>query len=332
MKYAKFFFTLLLSMSVCLAGAADLSDAKWYTIKVGNGGYLSTGAEYMNAGYLTLSNTTKDMSDNGLWTYVGNDTEGYSFYNKAKGGSYVLGMTGTEAQGRAQMVTEGNTANVTKFDMGQNGTGFWIKDHGTDHKYWNKRGDFLAYWDSSAGSSDTGSRFIMEIGGVATEFCVGKKGSRPADIHDFSLWYDMPATATGVSDTWMEYALPMGNGQIGATIRGGVMTDDIQFNEKTLWSGYATNGSAVGQGYFQNLGSILVKDKSGTFSAASSDNKPIENYNRYLDIIDGVAGVNFQSDNIPSALLCLCYRPCLCGALRGRRYRADGTGHLLCPG
>lgn len=315
MKYAKFFFTLLLSMSVCLAGAADLSDAKWYTIKVGNGGYLSTGAEYMNAGYLTLSNTTKDMSDNGLWTYVGNDTEGYSFYNKAKGGSYVLGMTGTEAQGRAQMVTEGNTANVTKFDMGQNGTGFWIKDHGTDHKYWNKRGDFLAYWDSSAGSSDTGSRFIMEIGGVATEFCVGKKGSRPADIHDFSLWYDMPATATGVSDTWMEYALPMGNGQIGATIRGGVMTDDIQFNEKTLWSGYATNGSAVGQGYFQNLGSILVKDKSGTFSAASSDNKPIENYNRYLDIIDGVAGVNFQSPDHQTTFR--------------RRYFASATDHVF---
>ena len=444
MKYAKFFFTLLLSMAVCLVGAADLSDAKWYTIKVGNGGYLSTGAEYMNAGYLTLSNTAKDMSDNGLWTYVGNDTEGYSFYNKAKGGSYVLGMTGTEAQGRAQMVTEGNTTNVTKFDMGTNGAGFWIKDHGSANKYWNKRGDFLAYWNSSAGSSDTGSRFLFTIQsvldeyfsaegeednyyyiafgnsnlvlqdmgasknvttqsrkygeqsqlwklvgnegnfqlvnkgsgrkayydgsrvktrtsadakgfaivkttntnysgmyevswvGAATqanrffnqwggtgvgkeiglwaagdgnnplyfvaeadvkpsEFCVGKKGTRPTDIHDFSLWYDIPATATGVSDTWMEYALPMGNGQLGATIRGGVMTDDIQFNEKTLWSGYATNGSTVGQGYFQNFGSILVKDQSGTFSAVASDNKAIENYSRYLDIIDGVAGVNFQS-------------------------------------
>lgn len=444
MKYAKIVFTFLLAMFAGLVWAADLSNAKWYTIKVANGGFLSTASGYMNGGYLTLSNTTEDTSDNGLWTYIGNDTDGYSFYNKAKGANYVLGMTGSEAQGRAQMVTEGNSSNVTKFDMGQNGTGFWIKDHGSANKYWNKRGDFLAYWDSSAGSSDTGSRFVFTVqsvpdeffsaegvednyyyiafgnsnlviqdmgasknvttqarlygedtqlwklvgneakfqlvnkgsgrrayydgsrvktrtsddakgfaikkttnasyagmyeiswvgaasqtnrffnqwGGMGvgkeiglweagdgnnplylvaeadvlpSEFCVGQKGSRPTDIHDFSLWYDTPATATGVSDTWMEYALPMGNGQIGATIRGGVLTDDIQFNEKTLWSGYATNGSSVGQGYFQNFGSILVKDQSGTFSAIVSDNKPIENYNRFLDIIDGVAGVNFQS-------------------------------------
>ena len=126
-----------------------------------------------------------------------------------------------------------------------------------------------------------------------TEFCVGQKGSRPADIHDFSLWYDIPATATGVSDTWMEYALPLGNGQVGATIRGGVRCDDIQFNEKTLWSGTDTNSD--NQGYFQNFGSILVEDRSNTFSAVASDKKPIENYNRFLDIIDGIAGVNFQS-------------------------------------
>ena len=444
MKYAKSFFTFLFILFVGLTNAADLSNVKWYTIKVGNGGYLSTKTGYMSDNYLTLTNTTEDTSDNGLWTYIGNDTDGYAFYNKAKGGSYVLGMTGTEAQGRAQMVAESNTSNVTKFDMGTNGTGFWIKDHGSANKYWNKRGDFLAYWENSAGSSDTGSRFIFTIQNISdeyfsneeeednyyyiafgnsnlvlqdmgasknvttqsrkygelsqlwklvgsesnfqlvnkgsgrrayydgsrlktrtsadnkgftikkttntnysgmfeiawvgaatqtnrffnqwggtgvgkeiglwaagdgnnpiyfvaeadvkpTEFCVGQKGSRPTDIHDFSLWYDIPATATGVSDTWMEYALPMGNGQLGATIRGGVMTDDIQFNEKTLWSGYATNGSSVGQGYFQNFGSILVKDLSGTFSAMASDNKPIENYNRYLDIIDGVAGVNFQS-------------------------------------
>ena len=444
MKYAKIFFTLLLTMCVGLVCAADLSNAKWYTVKVGNGGFLSTASGYMNGGYLTLSNTTEDVSDNGLWTYIGNDTDGYSFYNKAKGANYVLSMSGTEAQGRAQMVVESNASDVTKFDMGTNGAGFWIKDHGSANKYWNKRGNFLAYWDSSSGSSDAGSRFIFTIqsipeelfstedeegnyyyitfgnsslvlqdmgasmnvttqsrkygeltqlwklvgsegnfqlvnkgsgrmayydgnrvktranadakgfaikktanssyagmyeiswvgaaaqanrffnqwGGTGIgkeiglwaagdgnnplyfvaeadvqplEFCVGQKGSRPTDIHDFSLWYDTPATATGVSDTWMEYALPMGNGQIGATIRGGVLTDDIQFNEKTLWSGTTTNGSSVGQGYFQNFGSILVKDLSGTFSTIASDNKPIENYNRYLDIIDGVAGVNFQS-------------------------------------
>ena len=436
-------FTFLLTLLVCLVSAADLTNAKWYTIKVGNGGYLSFKSGYKDGVYLLLNNTTEDTEDTGLWTFIGNETDGYSFYNKAQGGDYVLGMLGSEASGRARLVKETNTSTVTKFDMGTNGEGFWIKDHGSEHKYLNKRGNYLAYWDNAAGNSDTGSRFIFTIQGIPedyfsndeqenfyyitfansnlvlqdmgasknvttqgrkygelsqlwklvgnkdkfqlvnkgsgrrayydgsrvktrtasdsngfklekttntnyagkyeiswigaasqnnryfnqwggtgvgkeiglwqaadvnnilylgaeadvqpSEFCVGQKGSRPTDIHDFSLWYDVPATTTGVSDTWMEYALPMGNGQIGTTIRGGVLCDDIQFNEKTLWSGYKTNGSSVDQGYFQNFGSILVKDKSNVFSAAASDNKPIENYNRFLDIIDGVAGVNFQS-------------------------------------
>ena len=437
-------FTSLLSLlAAAMAHAADLSGARWYTIKVANGGYLSTKSGYLDGTYLLLNNSAEDTSDNGLWTYIGNETDGYSFYNKARGGGYVIGLSGNEASGRARMVAETATMSVTKFDMGRNGDGFWIKDHGSDCKYWNKRGNYLAYWDNASGSNDAGSRFVFTIQGIPddifssngqenffyitfansslvlqdmgagrnvttqnrqygeesqlwklvgsetnfqlvnkgsgrhayydgsriktrqaadgqgftiemttnanhvgkyevswngaasqnlrylnqwggtragteiglwqaadgnnilylvaeadvlpTEFCVGKKGTRPTDIHDFSLWYDTPATATGVSDTWMEYALPMGNGQIGATIRGGVLCDNIQFNEKTLWSGYASNGSSVGQGYYQNFGSILVEDKSGTFSATASDNKPIENYNRFLDIIDGVAGVNFQS-------------------------------------
>ncbi|MBR4130906.1 MAG: glycoside hydrolase N-terminal domain-containing protein [Bacteroidaceae bacterium] len=437
----RFAFTFLLSLLVCFISAADLSNAKWYTIKVGNGGYLSFKSSYRDGVNLLLSNTTEDTSDNGLWTFIGNETDGYSFYNKYRGENYVLGMTGSEASARAKMVAESNTATTTKFDIGKNGEGFWIKVHGSEHQYWNKRGNYLAFWDNEAGSSDTGSRFIFTIQGIPddyfsndeqenfyyitfansdlvlqdmgasknvttqgrkygeqsqlwklvgdkdnfqlvnkgsgrkaycdgsriktrqasdnsgftleattnsnykgkyeiswlgasssanrylnqwggtgpgkeiglwqaadvnnilyliseadvqpSEFCVGEKGTRPSDIHDFSLWYDTPATATGVSDTWMEYALPMGNGQIGATIRGGVLCDDIQFNEKTLWSGTATNSG--NQGYFQNFGSILVKDKSDVFSAAESDGKPIEAYNRFLDIIDGVAGVNFQS-------------------------------------
>ena len=437
----RFTLTLLTLILVRLAGAADLTNARWYTIKVGNGGYLSLKDGYKDGDYLLLNNTTADTENTGLWTFIGNETDGYSFYNKSQGGNYVLGMSGTEANGRAKMVSETNTENVTKFDMGQNGEGFWIKDHGSANKYWNKRGNYLAYWDSSAGSTDTGSRFLFTIQGIPgdyfstseqenfyyitfansdlvlqdmglsqnvttqgckygeqsqlwklvgnegnfqlvnkgsgryayydgsrvktrrskdlkgftieattnstyvgnyeiawrgassstiryfnqwggtgvgkeiglwqaadvnnilylvaeadvqpSEFCVGQKGTRPTDIHDFSLWYDVPATATDVTDTWMEYALPMGNGQIGATIRGGVLCDNIQFNEKTLWSATATNSG--NQGYFQNFGSILVKDKSGTFSAVASENKSIEKYNRFLDIIDGVAGVNFES-------------------------------------
>ena len=124
------------------------------------------------------------------------------------------------------------------------------------------------------------------------EYNTINRGMRPADVSPYTLWYNTPATKSGVSDIWMEYALPIGNGQIGATILGGIQTEDIQFNEKTLWEGNSTNSS--NQGYFQNFGSIVVRDLSDTFSK-KDDSKPVYNYTRYLDIINGIAGVRYES-------------------------------------
>ena len=55
--------------------------------------------------------------------------------------------------------------------------------------------------------------------------------SQPQQSEDLRLWYKQPATI------WMQQALPIGNGKIGAMIFGGVAEDRIQFNEKTVWSG-----------------------------------------------------------------------------------------------
>lgn len=48
---------------------------------------------------------------------------------------------------------------------------------------------------------------------------------------DLVLWYDEPAT------DWESQALPIGNGALGAMVFGGVDTERLQFNEKTLWTG-----------------------------------------------------------------------------------------------
>ncbi|MBM7789528.1 glycoside hydrolase family 95 protein [Tenggerimyces flavus] len=45
------------------------------------------------------------------------------------------------------------------------------------------------------------------------------------------MWYDRPAI------DWEREALPIGNGFLGAMIFGGVQTDRIQLNEKSLWTG-----------------------------------------------------------------------------------------------
>lgn len=54
----RFTFTLLIMMLAGWAAAVDLTDARWYTIKVGNGGYLSTASGYHENQILLLSNTT----------------------------------------------------------------------------------------------------------------------------------------------------------------------------------------------------------------------------------------------------------------------------------
>ena len=46
------------------------------------------------------------------------------------------------------------------------------------------------------------------------------------------LWYNDPASY------WTE-ALPLGNGRLGAMVFGGVAVEHLQFNEESLWSGYA---------------------------------------------------------------------------------------------
>ena len=45
------------------------------------------------------------------------------------------------------------------------------------------------------------------------------------------LWYNSAAT------NWEQHTLPIGNGDIGANIYGGIASEQLTFNEKTLWTG-----------------------------------------------------------------------------------------------
>jgi len=55
-------------------------------------------------------------------------------------------------------------------------------------------------------------------------------GQADAPEEELSLWYRSPA------EQWI-YALPVGNGRLGAMVYGGVNTEFLQLNEETLWSG-----------------------------------------------------------------------------------------------
>ena len=56
---------------------------------------------------------------------------------------------------------------------------------------------------------------------------------------ELKLWYTSPAkidTAETNGGEWMQQSLPLGNGNLGNLIFGGIAKERIHFNEKTLWT------------------------------------------------------------------------------------------------
>lgn len=92
------------------------------------------------------------------------------------------------------------------------------------------------------------------------------------------LVYNEPA------QVWMTHALPIGNGELGAMLMGGVLEDRIQFNEKTVWT-----GSPSIRGAYQNLGYLTLRFRHlGT---------PTD-YQRELDIDSALGKVSYTIDGV----------------------------------
>ncbi len=102
-----------------------------------------------------------------------------------------------------------------------------------------------------------------------------------------TLWYDQP------SNNWMDLSLPIGNGQLGAMVFGGVGCDEIQFNEKTVWTG-RPNGieKKINFGEYRNFGNLYISHRG-----VKADTK-ITNYRRWLDIHNAVAGMTYSIDGV----------------------------------
>ena len=119
--------------------------------------------------------------------------------------------------------------------------------------------------------------------------CAANTQYRPDE--PLTLWYTVPVTKATVSDPWMEYALPIGNGQLGAMIYGGIRQDLIQFNEKTLWTGSPTNYNR--DGGYQNFGHLYIEDTADRFGTTSA--KGVKDYVRTLDLTTATATAEWKS-------------------------------------
>ncbi len=69
-----------------------------------------------------------------------------------------------------------------------------------------------------------------------------------SEAKPLKLQYFSPADKGGSErENWKRWALPLGNGHMGAMVFGRTETERIQLNEKTLWSG-GTGGTDDAEG------------------------------------------------------------------------------------
>ncbi|HBV19962.1 MAG TPA: hypothetical protein DEB68_10175, partial [Bacteroides sp.] len=97
---------------------------------------------------------------------------------------------------------------------------------------------------------------------------------------EMKLWYNRPAT------NWMKSALPIGNGELGAMFFGGISHEQLQFNEKSLWS-----GSPELRGAYQSFGDVFL-DFEGI------DSCEVENYYRELSLDEAIGRVTFDCQGV----------------------------------
>ena len=154
--------------------------------------------------------------------------------------------------------------------------------------------------------------------GAAAGF-VPAASAQTAPTEKLTLWYTTPADEASSSNKWMDYYLPIGNGQFGAMLSGGVATDEIQFNEKTLWTGevgqISENSSSNKYGSYQNFGSLKVTTGHNSKS----------NYIRTLDLTNATGTVSYTSGGVEYTRQYIASNPAQVIAVR---YAASQGGKL----
>ena len=81
------------------------------------------------------------------------------------------------------------------------------------------------------------------------------------DDNNQRLWYDKPASI------WLE-ALPIGNGRLGGMVYGGIISDQIQLNEDSFWSGGPhDNNSNTSKYYLTRVRNLIFKGEESEAEA-----------------------------------------------------------------
>ena len=270
---------IILAESIKTPAYPKMSDAKnktWYFIQFENGSWVIEDKGVGNDVKTASLDTNKKSQ---IWSIIGN-AKNCQFVNKD--GNYLVYVDGT--------IKTSTTADSKGFKIAptSNEGVFEIMHLSTNGKGFNMNGGAgkdknIALWTLGDGGNLLAFTLLDDVLGLA-EYEI-EEYIPVAPEEKLTLWYTKPATATGVDNPWMEYSLPLGNGQLGASLFGGVARDEILFNEKTLWSGGPNE-----YGYYLPFGSIYIDDISGDFESA-----PVKKYYRDLNLKTATGTVKYEN-------------------------------------
>ena len=270
---------------------SDANNEYWFMIRFANGNaHLASNGANDQAVTANLRNVSSQW-----WKFVGTEE---NFQLVSKDGRYVTLKNGT--------ATNGQTGNLLHMVSEPDAKGFSIIEsantdypdtyeivwNGASGKSFNQwggagAGKSIGVWDT--GDSNNPLYIYMPDPNLLSPFDIeGISSYTPTS--PLTLWYKNAASNMEVSDQWMEYSLPIGNGQFGASIFGGVAREEVQFNEKTLWSGTKDDNSSE-YGDYENFGSLYIDDISEVFG----EGKAVKNYYRQLDLSNATASVHYTS-------------------------------------
>ena len=319
-----------LSFVVASLVFSDSENEQWYYILSARSGYA---LQNNGAGECVTTELNKRNKDAQLWKFVGNDTKfqivnklgqfaeisNVPFSGESSGGACPTPLRTSDkeyAKGFKAFPTKNTTYKgweIAAADNNSQGLNTWGQPG---------VGEILGIWNFA--DNNNVFQLIRQQDLPMTEFndIAGIASYSPEN--KLTLWYDQPATTTGVSNTWMEYSLPIGNGQLGASLFGGLYKDEIQFNEKTLWSGRSTDFSSSNYGYYLNFGSVMAEelaDADGNFSGEGSTD-----YYRQLDLTTATGKVSYKDKNgVTYTREYIASKP---NEVIAARYKADAEGKI----
>jgi len=267
----------------------------WYYIQFKNG---SAVLQDMGDG-TNLMTKALTTSDSQLWKVVGTQDSceivskngRHIYYTGASRGSSYRFASSTSRIGNLKLVSTTNSTYSPAWEI-QNRT-----MPGYSMNQWSGTGadKELGSWD--AYDPNNPLEFVLPSDIVITDMLpttlveykyAASTSYNPSNLA--TLWYTKPTTSETVSNPWMDYALPIGNGQFGGMVYGGIHQDVLQFNEKTLWT-----GSSTVRGAYQNFGQLYIEEMCDSLFSTTLSAKAARNYYRQLDLETATASASWTN-------------------------------------